>query len=55
MNEIQYRDKRDQILSSNTYDGLFDIDEKGDFHLNIFSSTKPVVKDGNLLFLTGMD
>jgi hypothetical protein len=53
MDEIQYRDKNGQILSSNTYDGLYDVDEKGDFHLNIFNSTRPVVKDRNLLFLTG--
>ena len=41
------------IKSSNTYNGLFSVDENGKYWLRILSSLKPIAKGSNLEFVTG--
>jgi hypothetical protein len=41
------------IKSSNTYNGLFSVDENGKYWLRILSPLKPIVKGTNLEFVTG--
>ncbi|HJT47492.1 MAG TPA: hypothetical protein VJ729_04860 [Nitrososphaeraceae archaeon] len=52
MDDIIYRTNTG-IKSSNTYNGLFSIDENGKYELGIFSPLKPTTKTSNLEFITG--
>lgn len=52
MDDIVYSTKTG-IKSSNTYDGLFSINENGTYSLRIVSPLKPKVKGNNLEFITG--
>jgi hypothetical protein len=52
MDDIIYRTNAG-IKSSNTYDGLFWVDENGIYRLGIFSPLKPIAKGSNLKFITG--
>lgn len=52
MHDIIYRTKAG-IKSSNTYNGLFSIDENGKYRLGIFFPLKPTIKASNLEFITG--
>jgi hypothetical protein len=41
------------VKSSNTYNGLFSINENGTYSLGRFSPLKPKIKENNLEFITG--
>jgi hypothetical protein len=52
VDDIIYRTKTG-TKSSNTYNGLFSIDENGKYDLGIFFPLKPIIKASNLKFITG--
>ncbi|MGC2572393.1 MAG: hypothetical protein WA364_12860 [Candidatus Nitrosopolaris sp.] len=52
MDDIIYRTNAG-IKSSNTYNGLFLVDENGKYGLRILSPLKPIAKGSNLEFVTG--